>query len=74
MSWYYRARRREDKGEVFYDVVEYYPPHPDGIHGETWTVRCSTPYGETKEELIAELERMMNDVKTRPVIDETEKP
>lgn len=62
MSWCYRARRNEDKGMVWYDVVEYYGEH-------TYTIDGVRPTGETIEELIQDLERMLEDVKTRPVLE-----
>lgn len=63
MSWCYRARRREDKGETWYEVVEYYGK--DGYISEH-----VHPTGETLEGLIEDLERMLKDVKTRPVLEE----
>lgn len=47
---------------VWYDVVEYYGKH-------THTVDGIRPTGETIEELIRDLERMLEDVKTRPVLE-----
>ena len=55
MSWHYQARRRTDKGQHWYDIVEVYQRAGATIDGVK-------PGGETKAELVAELERMLADV------------
>ena len=55
MSWHYQARCRTYKGRPYYEVIEVYKrigPIVDAV----------TPGGETKAELVAELERMLADV------------
>lgn len=68
VMWSYRARKRTDKGEVWYDVVEYYTD-PRG-----WTRNGIAPGGETKEELILELEMILKDVKAHRVLIDKEQP
>jgi len=63
VSWNYSARRRADKHGEYYDVVEYYGEN-------TYTAGSVHPVGGTLEELVKELERMLTDVKTRPVLEE----
>lgn len=64
MTWHYRARVREQgDGLPWWDVVEFYEHTPP-----SWTELGTGPGGDTKEELIADLERMLHDVKTRPVL------
>jgi hypothetical protein len=63
MSWHYRIRKRkapENKKYIF-DIVEFYGKR-------SWTVQGIKPYGDTKEELIQELERMLSDAKKYPVL------
>jgi hypothetical protein len=62
MSWHYRARRNVDEFGEYYDVVEYYGEN-------TYTVLGIQPIGDTLEALTKELERMLADVKMRPVLE-----
>lgn len=66
MSWHYQARKRVDKGQDYFDVVERYET-PDG-----WTKDGMTPSGETLEELTQDLERMLTDVTRFPVLEDNE--
>lgn len=64
MSWHYQIRKRViDKEEVF-DIVERYS-NPDG-----WTVEGMKPVGDTKEEIIRDIEMMLADAKKYPVMEE----
>ena len=72
MTWHYRARRREDKGCVWYDVVEFFEGS-NGI-GEGWSKESVAALGETKEELVKDLQRMLDDVRRRPTVEDTEEP
>jgi len=63
MSWHYQIRKRViDKEEVF-DIVERYS-NPD-----VWTVEGMKPVGDTKEEIIRDLEMMLADAKKYPVME-----
>lgn len=64
MTWHYQIRRREDKGQVWYDIVECYK-NPTG-----WTQDSIAPAGETPEGVIETLEMMLSDTKKYPVLDE----
>lgn len=66
MNWHYRARHRCDKGQHWFDIVEYY--EGDGEHGPMWTTDGISPGGETLLELANELRRMLRDIETRPVM------
>lgn len=76
MSWHYRARRREDKGSVWYDVVEFFEGS-NGM-GEGWSQNSIAPMGETKADLVKDLRRMLDDVRRRPTVEDmdedTEEP
>lgn len=60
-TWEYRAiRYKLLKGE-YWQVAEY--------HGKKYgCAHPMEPYGDTKEELIQDLERMLEDVKNNPTI------
>jgi len=62
MGWHYQIRQREDKGQVWYDIVEVYE-NPTG-----WTRDSIAPSGETPEELMMCLEMMLKDGKKYPVL------
>ena len=65
MGWHYAARRSTDAhGYVWWDVVESYS-EPFG-----YTVEGMRPGGETREELVAELQRMLDDLRSFPDIRE----
>ena len=65
--WHYQARRRTDEGQYWYEVIEVY-------HRLGQTADSVKPMGETKTELIADLERMLADVKRYRTIVEKEQP
>ena len=67
MGWHYQARRRTDHGEQYYEVIEVYREHGQ-------TEDSVKPCGETKAELIADLERMLADVKHYRAIVQREAP
>ena len=65
MSWHYQARRRTDKGQHWYEVIE--------VYSDVGQTECSVkPGGETRAELIADLEQMLADVKRYRTIVEKE--
>jgi len=67
MSWHYQARRRTSNGTHYYHVIEVYREHGQ-------TEDSVKPCGETKAALIADLERMLADVKRYRTIIENEEP
>ena len=67
MSWHYQACRRTQNGQHYYDVIEVY-------RGRGQTEYSIKPCGETKAALIADLERMLADVKRFRTIVEKETP
>lgn len=64
MGWHYQIRKRCDTGVVWYDIVEVYE-RPRG-----WTVEGMRACGETVDEVIEDLERMLKDARAYPVLDE----
>lgn len=66
MSWHYRIRKRTDKGQVWYDIVEYYT-NPSG-----WTRDSMAPGGETQDVVIECLEMMLIDAKKYDILIEEE--
>ena len=73
MSWHhYQARRRTQGGQHYYDVIEVYRESVCGPAGRT--VDGVLAGGGTKAELIADLERMLSDVKRYRTIVEKETP
>lgn len=71
MSWCYRAGYVVlPSGERWYTVREFYrDTHPD-MPKRAWTDACSAG-GETKQELIEDLEMMLADVKKRNAFHDT---
>lgn len=60
--WHYQATRNKDG---MYEVREVFH-----IEGKTsWTANPISPFGETKTELIHDIERMLMDVDSLPVLD-----
>jgi len=72
MIHHYQARRRTQNGQPYYDVIEVYRKSVYGAAGQT--VDGVLAGGETKAELIADLERMLADVKRYRTIVEKETP
>lgn len=66
MSWHYCIRKRTDKGQDWYDIVEYYD-NPEG-----WTKDSISPSGETPGEVIKCLEMMVADAKKYDILTEKE--
>lgn len=64
MSWHYQVRKRTINGDPFYDIVEMF----EGPLG--WTEASMSPCGETYEEIIRDLERMLWDAKQHPIFEE----
>jgi hypothetical protein len=60
-TWHYQIQERADMGQKFYDIVEVYS---DGSR----TVNGIRPGGDTPEELIQTLERMLSDARHREVL------
>ena len=69
MSWYYRPCKRKYKdGTAYYVVVEFFP----NVQGKpAWTKDAMSPYGESRKELIRDLEMMLEDCKRRRALDDT---
>ena len=80
--WVYRIVKRytlyEGKKHYFYCMVEYFPSSLFSKNvskrGAFWSSCQEAPYGETKEELIRNLEMMLKDAITYPVLMDTNKP
>lgn len=66
MSWHYQIRKREDKGLVWYDIVEVYAD-PIG-----WSRDSQAPTVEMPKELIRTIEMMLGDAKKYPVLEGAE--
>lgn len=66
MPWSYRIRKRTDKGQDWYDIVEYY----DDL--DNWTEDSMAPGGESREGVIACLEMMLADAKKYETVIEEE--
>jgi hypothetical protein len=64
MSWHYQVRKRNDKDNIYYDIVEMYE-NPIG-----WTKNSMSPCGETYEEIIRDLQYMLDDARQYPVFEE----
>ena len=64
MSWHYQIRKRTIEGKASYDMVEMFDLPPG------WTEESVGPYGETKDELLADLARMLHDAEYYPVFEE----
>lgn len=67
MTWHYQIRKRIDKGEVLYDIVEVY----EGIEPNekrTWTQDSMAPISETRRGMIHVLEMMLRDAKRWPTL------
>lgn len=64
MGWHYQIRKRSEDGMVLYDIVEVYE-NPRG-----WTVEGMRACGETVDEVIEDLERMVQDARAYPILDE----
>ncbi|MEK9894921.1 MAG: hypothetical protein VW577_05360 [Pelagibacteraceae bacterium] len=62
MGWHYQIRKRRLNGELWFDMVEVYD------HG--WTVDGIEPGGDTPEEVIRDLQRMLADAHAYPVLDD----
>jgi len=67
MSWHYRVRKRMVNGEKLFDIVEMYTK-PRG-----WTKDGMKPVGNSKKEIIRDLEMMLGDAKKYSVLDEGRK-
>jgi hypothetical protein len=70
MTWHYKAGRfKNPDGSYHYQVIEWYvPDHSTDEAGMDvgWT-DAITPSGDTKQELIRDLEMMLEDVKHHDV-------
>ena len=70
MNWNYRVIKYDDADEVFFQIHEVYYNEDNEI--EAYTEEPMVPFGETQEELIAELEMMINDAKKYPALSKKE--
>jgi hypothetical protein len=66
MTWHYQIRKQEDKGYVWYDIVECYE-NPRG-----WTKHSMAPSGVSPEGVIECLEMMLADAKKYPVLEDVQ--
>jgi hypothetical protein len=66
MSWHYRLRKRSDQGEVYYDIIEYYPDM------DSWTEDGVGPIAESREDMLKVLTDMLRDVLRYPELDKSE--
>lgn len=66
MSWHYQIRERSDKGEKYFDVVEVFD-----VPG-VWTCHCASPLSETATGVINNLQAMLRDAASYPVLIEKE--
>lgn len=64
MSWHYQMRKRIIDDEEIYDIVEIYD------QDNVWTMDGIAPIGNTKEELIQDLERMISDANKYPILED----
>ena len=69
--WNYRAAKHKSKvtDEVWISIHEVYYLDDGSIH--SWSEEAQAAYGETVEELLADLERMRAAVMDKPVLDES---
>lgn len=70
--WNYRLVRRRMKGETFYDVHEAY--YDDKQKVWAITQNPTTARGDTRDEVLQCLARMMNDILRAPVLDYNKVP
>lgn len=68
MSWHYQIRKRIIGEDEFYDIVEMY--HDDNGNHTGWTIDSMSPNGNTKEELIKDIEMMLADANKHPVFED----
>jgi hypothetical protein len=70
--WNYRLVRRRMKGETFYDIHEAY--YDDA--GKVWSItkEPTTAHGDTRDEVLECLARMMKDILRAPVLDYNKVP
>lgn len=66
MAWHYQVRRRKCCDNWVYDIVEVYTK-PKG-----WTESSMIPRGNTRREVIMDLERMLEDAKKYPTLTDKE--
>lgn len=69
MTWNYRIIRRIDPatGEIGYSIHEAYYNKAGEIY--SITAEPVAPFGESSEELLADLENMLKDAKSQSVLD-----
>lgn len=69
IMWHYRPCKKIDKfGRPYYVVVEVYK----NICGKRlWTEGACSPFGNSRKELIRDLEMMLEDCKRRRTMDDT---
>ena len=63
MSWHYQVRKYTANGQDIFDIVEVFT-NPTG-----WTESSIHAQGETKDDVIHELEMMLADARKFPVLD-----
>jgi hypothetical protein len=70
MSWRFVASYDQVHTEDTYAIREYYTGLP-GSDKAAWTVNAMAPQGETREDLIIELRRMLDAAESGEVLDLT---
>lgn len=65
--WNYRLVRHRVKGETFYEIHEAYIDKNGKVH--SITKNGVAPYGDTRDEVLKVLARMMNDILRAPTLD-----
>ncbi len=68
MGWHYRVRKRQDKGQDIFDIVEYYDDPG------AWTTDGIKPLAESYDDLVRELKLMLADARKYPILVEEDNP
>jgi hypothetical protein len=67
MTWNYRITRQRAGAEFEFTIREVYYDETGTV--VTWTQDAVAAHGDTREECVAALARMMDDAESRPVLD-----
>lgn len=65
--WNYRLVRHRERGQTFYEIHEAYYDKNNKVH--SITKRATIPYGDTRDEVLQALAKMMSDVLRAPALD-----
>lgn len=69
MAWHYQLRKRCDKDNVYYDIIEMYEPDQHDSD-RAWTLNGIQPLSDTLEEMVSILQMMLADIQRYPVFEE----